>query len=291
MDYKEKDRACQWERGIFNLIFFMLYFMEGPVIEDGPEENIKMQKRLWARTGLLMLSCILTSCAALLPPEPVMAPLQAIVVTASDWERIEGVLQGYERVNPDAPWERVIEKIPVVVGRKGMGWGIGLHPLPIPEGPVKNEGDEKAPAGIFRLSSGFGSAAAGDVSWIRLPYRQATPQLLCIDDIRSAYYNLVVDATRMKTDWQGHEKMLRPDDLYRFGIVVDHNMDPPVAGKGSCIFMHIWQGPLQGTAGCTAMALHHLQRLLLWLDPVAMPVLIQLPGFEYARWRLPWRLP
>lgn len=220
-----------------------------------------------------------------------MSSLQAIVVTSSDWDRIDGVLQSYERKKEGAPWELAIEKIPIVVGRNGMGWGIGLHPLPIAEGPVKNEGDGRAPAGIFRLSSGFGYAAPGDVSWIRLSYRQATPRLLCIDDPISAYYNRIVDVTQVKTDWKRREKMLRPDDLYRLGIVVDHNVDPPAAGKGSCIFMHIWKGPLQGTAGCTAMALHHLQRLLLWLDPAAMPVLMQLPSPEYERLRLLWRLP
>jgi D-alanyl-D-alanine dipeptidase len=265
--------------------------MQGPVIADVQEESFKMQKMLWAQTGLLMLSVLLTSCAALKPPEPVISPLQAVVVTTSAWDRIEGILQGYERVNPDGPWERRIDKVPVVVGRNGMGWGIGLHPLPISEGPVKHEGDGRAPAGIFRLSSGFGYAAAGDVSRIKLPYQQATPQLICIEDIQSAYYNRIVDATEMKSDWQGHEKMLRPDDLYRLGIVVDHNMDPPVAGRGSCIFMHIWTGPSEGTAGCTAMAAHHLKELLHWLDPVAIPVLIQMPDPEYGRLRVRWRLP
>ncbi|MBA4397069.1 MAG: hypothetical protein C0394_06780 [Syntrophus sp. (in: bacteria)] len=260
-----------------------------------------MQKRLWTQAGLLMLSCILTSCAALWPPEPITAPprppepalasRQAIVVTASDWGCVDGVLQGFERKKEGAPWELAIEKIPVVVGRNGMGWGIGLHPLTIPEGPVKREGDGKAPAGIFRLSSGFGYAATEDVSWIRLTYRQATPKLLCIDDPRSVYYNRIVDATRMENDWKSRERMLRRDDLYRLGIVVDHNTDPPAAGKGSCIFMHIWKGPSHGTAGCTAMALHHLQRLLLWLDPAAMPVLMQLPDPEYAHLRLLWHLP
>ncbi|MFH1079492.1 MAG: L,D-transpeptidase family protein [Pseudomonadota bacterium] len=250
-----------------------------------------MQKWLSVQTGRLMLSMLLTSCAALTQPEPVILPFQAVVVTTSDWNCIEGVLQGYERISPDAPWERVIDKIPVVVGHNGMGWGIGLHPLPMPEGPVKKEGDGRAPAGIFRLSSCFGYAPSGEVTWIRLPYRQAKPQLLCIDDTQSAYYNRIVDATRMKADWQGHEKMLRSDDRYHFGIVIDHNMDPPAAGKGSCIFMHIWEGPSQGTAGCTAMASHHLERLLCWLDPAAMPALIQVPDPEYDRLRGPWRLP
>jgi L,D-peptidoglycan transpeptidase YkuD (ErfK/YbiS/YcfS/YnhG family) len=250
-----------------------------------------MHERLRGIIGLMMLGILLTSCAALRLPEPVRAPLQAVVVTTADWDRIDGVLQAYERQNGDVPWERMFEQIPVVVGRNGMGWGTGVHPLPLPEGPVKQEGDGKAPAGIFRLSSAFGYAPAGEVSRIGMPYRQATTELLCIDDVRSAYYNRLVDTTRVKADWQGYEKMHRRDDLYRFGIVVDHNMNPTVAGKGSCIFMHIWQGPSKGTAGCTAMAAQHLERLLLWLSPVAMPILIQLPEPEYGRLRTPWCLP
>jgi D-alanyl-D-alanine dipeptidase len=257
----------------------------------GNPEIDPMPKRLQILLGLLMLNMVLTSCAALRPPEPLMAPLQAVVVTAADWDAIEGVLRGYERRGVDAPWEGVIEERPVVVGRNGMAWGMGMHPLPLPEGPVKVEGDGRAPAGIFRLSAAFGYDTALDASWIRLPYHQATPRLLCIDDVRSAYYNRIVDASGLKTDWQGCEQMLRPDDLYRFVIVVDHNMDPPEAGKGSCIFMHGWKGASQGTAGCTAMASNALRRLLQWLDPAAMPVLIQLPDSEYARLRIPWRLP
>lgn len=242
-----------------------------------------------------MLSIVLTSCAGIAvrarPTDPLQASLQAVVVTTADWDSSDGVLQGYERKGREAPWERVIENAPVVVGRKGMAWGIGMHPLPVPEGPFKREGDGRAPAGVFALSAGFGYAAPDDVSWIRLPYREATPQLLCIDDSRSGYYNRIVDASSVKADWQGCEQMLRPDDLYRFGIVVDHNRNPTEAGKGSCIFMHIWEGPSRGTAGCTAMAPHSLQRLLEWLDPAAMPVLISLPDSGYARLRIPWRLP
>ena len=238
-----------------------------------------------------MLNIFLISCAALKPTASPSSSLQAVVVTAADWDRIDGVLQGYERKHEAAPWERVIEETPVVVGRNGMAWGRGVHPLPMPEGPMKQEGDGRAPAGLFRLSAGFGYAAPGEVSWIKLPYRQATPTLLCIDDTRSAYYNRIVDASGVKADWRGYEEMLRPDDLYRLGIVIDHNMDPPLAGKGSCIFMHIWKGASQGTAGCTAMASNTLQRLLLWLDPAAMPILIQLPKVEYGRLRGSWRLP
>ena len=250
-----------------------------------------MHERLRRIIGLVMMSMLLTSCAALRSTEPVGAPLQAMVVKTADWDRIDGILQVCERKNGDAPWECKLENIPIVVGRNGMGWGRGMHPLPLPEGPVKQEGDGRAPAGIFRLSSTFGYAPAVKVPRIAMPYQQATVQLLCIDDTRSAHYNRIVYTNRVEADWQGYEKMLRRDDLYRFGIVIDHNMDPIIAGQGSCIFMHIWNGPSQGTAGCTAMAAQHLERLILWLNPVAMPILVQLPIQEYGRLRIPWNLP
>lgn len=279
------------KQGTFNLIFFMFYFKEGPVIADGRQKGFGMQKRLWARTVLLVLGMFLTSCAVLRPQERVVASLQAVVVKTSGWDRIDGILEGYERGHPETPWVRVIDAVPVVVGRSGMGWGVGLHPVPESEAPLKQEGDGRAPAGIFTLPHAFGYAADTDASWIRLPYRQASSRLICIDDIRSVHYNHILDAEGIAGDWQGHEKMRRPDGLYRLGIVVGHNTDPPVAGRGSCIFIHIWQGSHKGTAGCTAMAEHDLENLLLWLDPTANPLFIQLPVSEYGRLRVLWCLP
>jgi len=223
--------------------------------------------------------------------EPLPAPLQALVVTTPSWESIDGVVAGYERAYDEANWERRIECIPIVVGRNGMGWGIGMHPFPPPEGPVKGEGDGRTPAGIFRLSSTFGYSPVEEISWIRMPYRQITASLLCIDDPGSACYNRIVDVKRVNADWRSHEKMFRVDERYHYGIVVDHNVDPVVAGRGSCIFMHIWGDPPRATEGCTAMASNHLERLLLWLDPASMPILIQLPGQEYERLKGPWCLP
>ena len=85
--------------------------------------------------------------------------------------------------------------------------------------------------------------------------------------------------------------MRRPDDQYRLGVVVQHNADPVVAGRGSCIFLHIWMGPKVGTSGCTAVEAKHMEALLRWLDPQAKPVFIQLPESEYVHLRSAWRLP
>jgi len=216
---------------------------------------------------------------------------QAVVVRTSDWDKAIAVLQAFERKDRLSPWKPVGNPMKAVVGRNGLGWGRGLHPEPFPGGPQKKEGDGKAPAGVFSLSASFGYAAAEDAQWIRLPYRQATSALKCIDDPGSSHYNRLVDLPSVKADWKSHEDMRRDDDQYRLGIVVGHNTHKPVPGGGSCIFIHIWQDGETGTSGCTAVSAEDMERLLLWLEPAAKPVLFQLTDTEYGQLRHTWNLP
>jgi len=62
-------------------------------------------------------------------------------------------------------------------------------------------------------------------------------------------------------------------------------------GGGSCIFLHIWPGPSGNTSGCTAFDSRDMNELLAWLDPNALPVLVQLPRSSYERLRSSWGLP
>ena len=84
--------------------------------------------------------------------------------------------------------------------------------------------------------------------------------------------------------------MRRDDDLYRLGIIVDHNA-ARVPGDGSCIFLHIWSGPDSVTAGCTAMPAAALEAIAGWARIEDHPVLVQLPRAEYERLRDSWALP
>jgi L,D-peptidoglycan transpeptidase YkuD (ErfK/YbiS/YcfS/YnhG family) len=224
-------------------------------------------------------------------PRPLQGALQAVTVSTADWDSKAAILTCYERSRPDEPWRAVGEKIPVAIGRHGLAWGAGLHPSSPQKGPVKKEGDGRAPAGIFRLGPAFGAADPKRMTWVRLPYLQTTANLLCIDDPSSLFYNRIVDKSAVKADWGSCEDMLRPDGQYRLGIVVGHNADPVVPGKGSCIFLHVWAGLGVGTSGCTAMAEEDLKNLLRWLSPTGNPVLIQFPEFIYSRQRKAWRLP
>lgn len=225
------------------------------------------------------------------PPPGDVAPLQAVVVLTDGWEATGAVLQRYERAAPDAAWRAVGGPVAAMVGRTGLGWGRGLHGE-AGDGPVKREGDGKAPAGVFRLGPAFGYAAADSVRFIRLPYVSTDASVECVDDARSRAYNRLVDRdTIANPDWTSHEEMRRRDGIYRLGVWVDHNVDPTAPGGGSCIFLHIWQGPGVPTIGCTSMAAADLEALLAWLDPRASPVLVQAPRSEYERVRTTLALP
>lgn len=215
---------------------------------------------------------------------------QLVVVVTPDWNAVTGQLERFERVDTTSPWQPVATTVPVVIGRTGLAWGDPTLALGVAE-PVKREGDGRSPAGAFPLDTAFGFAAPAAMSWVRLPYAALRPGSDCVDDETSAYYNTVVDrATVARVDWNSAEHM-RQIAQYRLGVIVGYNAGHPVAGRGSCIFLHIWSGPSSTTAGCTALDANALEGLVRWLDAMRRPALVQLPAAEYARLRLAWRLP
>ena len=226
------------------------------------------------------------------PNSPTGTSLQMLVVLTDDWDAVPGVMRRYERDGVRASWRVVGAEIPVVVGASGLGWGEGLHGTGSPgeAGPVKHEGDNKSPAGVFRLTSAFGYASRESFPWIRMPYVQATDDYKCVDDMRSMHYNEMLFA-KTPIDWHSAEDMHRPDSLYRMGVVVEHNGNGRTVGGGSCIFLHIWPGASGNTSGCTAFASSAMNELLAWLDPNALPILVQLPRRAYERLRATWELP
>jgi L,D-peptidoglycan transpeptidase YkuD (ErfK/YbiS/YcfS/YnhG family) len=247
---------------------------------------------------LLCLVTLIASLTALNEAEsqgdgkPLEESLQLVIVVTRSWEAVDGSLQRYERPSLASVWRSVGPKIPVVVGRNGMGWGKGLYQNPSKSGLIKKEGDRKAPAGIFSLSQAFGYAPAESIQRLKLPYLELSQGEQCVDDVKSKHYNEIVNANELgDRDWQSFEDMRRSDGLYRWGIVVDHNARPSIPGAGSCVFLHIWRGPSQGTSGCTAFEASQVEAMLHWLDSAAKPVLVQLPTPEYIRLQRQWDLP
>ena len=223
---------------------------------------------------------------------PLAASRQLLLVVADGWTSATATLRRFARATPDDDWSPVGEAIDVSLGQSGLAWGIGLHRAASADAPHKREGDRRTPAGVFAVTALFGAADHALGRSARLPYFAVTDDLKAIDDPASRYYNRIVDRnTVAKIDWQSHEDMRRADGCYAIGAVVAHNSPNPVAGAGSCVFIHVWRNPGAPTAGCTAGALADIAELCAWLDGAASPLLVQLPRAEYARCQAAWALP
>jgi L,D-peptidoglycan transpeptidase YkuD (ErfK/YbiS/YcfS/YnhG family) len=210
---------------------------------------------------------------------------------ALNWNSTTGVLRAFERTSASGDWKMRGGEIPVVLGKKGLGWGLGLVNGDSGSTPHKIEGDNKVPAGVFRFGSAFGYAPANSARWVKLRYLPLTKQIEGIDDSRSHYYNRLVDRSKVaRVDWRTSEKMLRDDNLYKWGVVVQHN-PAAIPGAGSCIFLHIWKNSSTATAGCTAMPEKDLVQLLRWLDPAARPIFVQMPRGNYQAFQSKFGLP
>ena len=217
---------------------------------------------------------------------------QLVLVTSADWNATGGELRRFEREGNG--WKQVGDAMPVTLGRNGSGWGLGLNPQR-GDGPVKREGDGKAPAGVFAIGTAFGYAEQATTG---LAYQAMTTNDWCIDVPASNYYNKIIDRSTVKAPLldQSSEPMRldlhnKGDQRYREGFVIEHNTDGKVARGGSCIFAHLWGQPGQATAGCTAMAPDTMQALLAWLDHSRKPVFVLLPDAQYRALRQDWALP
>lgn len=240
--------------------------------------------RATACVGIGVCVSILSAHAA--PKGTLKNSRQCLVVTADSWSATNGTMSILER-DVNSPWRQSGSTIPVVIGRAGLGWGRGLVEVPKVGGSIKREGDDKAPAGIFRLGPVFGLRR--DIK-MPMPFTEVMFHTICVDDPDSPYYNRVFNELDVfSRNWR-HAERLFDVNVYRMGIIVEHNI-PPEAGAGSCIFVHIWESPRTATSGCTAMSKEELRKIIRWLDPAKHPVLVQLPRPVYERVRDKWRLP
>ena len=63
------------------------------------------------------------------------------------------------------------------------------------------------------------------------------------------------------------ERMWRDDGLYDLVVVLGYNDDPPEAGRGSAIFLHLARPDYAPTQGCVALARPDLEAVLALAGP------------------------
>ena len=251
-----------------------------------------MSRGIFGRWHAGLLFILVSGCAhmqhAVLPWQSAQ---QMVLVTTPDWNADHGVLRRFERNT--SGWNLVGQPQPVMLGRSGSAWGLGLHPTQT-SGPIKREGDGRSPAGIFGIGEAFGYAPATDTA---LQYRATQASDYCVDVSGSPLYNRIVDTREVgeaaiagATEPMRRDLHADGDQRYRLGFVIEHNLQAQPMG-GSCIFAHLWKSPSNATTGCTAMDPLTMEAALAWLQPAKSPVFVLLPKQEYLRLQIAWHLP
>ena len=123
--------------------------------------------------------------------------------------------------------------------------------------PLKVEGDNRSPAGVFALGSTFGFDVLDAPGHIALERQQH----ICVDDVASPYYDQIVSRAEAGPGTSAEE--MRDIATYRRGIVIDLPRER-AQRTGSCIFVHIWNGSGIGTGGCVGLPEPSVAALQTW---------------------------
>jgi L,D-peptidoglycan transpeptidase YkuD (ErfK/YbiS/YcfS/YnhG family) len=113
----------------------------------------------------------------------------------------------------------------------------------------KREGDKKTPIGIFEIENLYFRKDRKDKPLTLLNCVEIRKNMGWCNDVRfpKKYNKLIKIEKKIK-----HEKLKRNDYKYDFMIPIKYNFKKPIAGLGSCIFMHLSKN-YQPTAGCIAL--------------------------------------
>jgi L,D-peptidoglycan transpeptidase YkuD (ErfK/YbiS/YcfS/YnhG family) len=190
-----------------------------------------------------------------------------IVVATRTMTDTAATLTRYERTT-DGGWRATAAADPVVVGTTGLAWAWSFAHVATAEEPGKQEGDSRTPAGIFRIGRPFGLAALALRGYLQLK----PGATFCVDDPSSPHYNRIVDREIAGPATRGED--MATIDLYRRGLTVDYPTNSEQRA-GSCIFLHVWKGPGQGTSGCVAGEEPMIEQLQSWATakPTAVAIL------------------
>jgi L,D-peptidoglycan transpeptidase YkuD (ErfK/YbiS/YcfS/YnhG family) len=126
----------------------------------------------------------------------------------------------------------------------------------------KVEGDGTTPAGRFAIRRLFYRPDRVREIACLFPIQPMSPGDGWCDEPGDPAYNRLVTHPYPAR----HETLWREDDLYDLVLVIGHNDDPVVPGKGSAVFLHLAHADYRPTDGCIAFARADLIRLLGALD-------------------------
>ena len=119
------------------------------------------------------------------------------------------------------------------------------------KGSIKNkkEGDKKTPKGTFEIENLYYRKDRKEKPSTLLKCIEIKKDMGWCDDVRfpKKYNKLFKIEKKIK-----HEKLKRNDYKYDFLIPIKYNFNKPIAGRGSCIFIHLTKD-YKPTNGCVAL--------------------------------------
>ena len=142
------------------------------------------------------------------------------------------------------------QAIPVALGRTGIKAN-------------KREGDGATPRGVFRLRRLWWRSDRHARPRTLLPARAIGPLDGWCEDPGDRRYNRRITVPPGGTA----DRLARNDSLYDFIIEIDHNTSPRIAGRGSAVFIHVARDAFAPTAGCVALTMPALRRLIERVGP------------------------
>jgi L,D-peptidoglycan transpeptidase YkuD (ErfK/YbiS/YcfS/YnhG family) len=128
---------------------------------------------------------------------------------------------------------------------------------------LKREGDGATPIAAMKLMHGFWRAERLALPPTALPMQRIRGNMLWCDEPKHSAYNRLV-----RTPFRpSHEEMKRTDGLYDICLVLDWNITARKRHGGSAIFFHLIRPGYPPTAGCVALSVTDMRRLLRFMRP------------------------
>ncbi|MFC5308527.1 L,D-transpeptidase [Azospirillum picis] len=154
-----------------------------------------------------------------------------------------------------------MQAVEIRVTGNRLRWPGGEAPCVLGRGGVredKREGDGATPVGRFVLRRVLWRADRLPCPQTGLPVQPIAVDDGWCDAPDDPAYNRPVRRPYPAS----HETMWRDDHVYDIVVVMGHNDDPVVPGHGSAVFLHLARPDRAPTAGCVALAMEDMLRLL-----------------------------
>jgi L,D-peptidoglycan transpeptidase YkuD (ErfK/YbiS/YcfS/YnhG family) len=122
----------------------------------------------------------------------------------------------------------------------------------------KREGDGATPVGNFAIRLLYWRADRLALPETPIPSKALSPTDGWCDDPAHPLYNQFVS---LPFDAR-HEELWREDSAYDIIGVLGYNDAPPISGRGSAIFLHVWREGASHTEGCVALKVEDLMAII-----------------------------